>query len=299
MKNGLCYLEHGWIFLLVGIFCTIGCPSPSTATAPHVLRNIQVMYQKGQWYVVLSGSETMTYKAIKVTNPLRLVVDLSNTVSQILSFPPTEENNIIGEIKTRTLAREPQPLTRVEIGLKRDTSYKISRLKEHILVRFDTSPLLAKAAPVQVGRVVESKVKSDAPKTRDAQDAAILQRTAEEPMALTQSAEKESLHPASKILAIQWVTSIEKISFDIIADGRLDNHDVFVLTDPLRLVVDLLGVQYSEVKDDLNLSGPWVKRIRVGVHPDKVRVVFDLLAVPEGRVPYKVELGDDRLVISF
>jgi hypothetical protein len=63
------------------------------------------------------------------------------------------------------------------------------------------------------------------------------------------------------------------------------------------LVLDFMKVKSAKVKSAQSLKGPLAKKIRVGVHPDKLRVVFDL--VPEKGLPYQITLGNDRLVVSF
>ena len=110
---------------------------------------------------------------------------------------------------------------------------------------------------------------------------------------------KKLLSPASKILAIQPVTSNDDLVFLITGNGSLDNYDALILTDPPRLVLDLFGVQSTEVKDIMNLNGSLVEKVRVGIHGDKVRVVFDLLLNSEAGVPHRVFSRDDRLVVSF
>ena len=64
-------------------------------------------------------------------------------------------------------------------------------------------------------------------------------------------------------------------------------------------MVDLLGVTATEVENDVILSGPWAKRIRVGQHDDKVRVVFDLVFTPKAELPYHISIEENRLVVSF
>jgi len=66
---------------------------------------------------------------------------------------------------------------------------------------------------------------------------------------------------------------------------------------PHRVVMDLGGVQSSDVKDALTLSGSLVERVRFGLHPDKVRVVFDL--IPEAGVTYQVISEGDTLQVLF
>jgi hypothetical protein len=110
---------------------------------------------------------------------------------------------------------------------------------------------------------------------------------------------KEILPPANKLLAIQWLASEEKIDFDIICDGRVVKYNDFVLADPPRLVVDVFGIQSIDTKGNLEPGGPWVKRIRLGLHPERARIVFDLGAMSAGGAQYQIILRDDRLEVSF
>ena len=103
--------------------------------------------------------------------------------------------------------------------------------------------------------------------------------------------------PANKITAIQPIRSGEELKVYIIGDGILDNVNVFPITDPARLVVDLMGIESAVAKATVPPSDPWVKGIRLGTHPDKVRVVFDL--IPAAGLPYQVLSTGDRLVVSF
>ena len=110
---------------------------------------------------------------------------------------------------------------------------------------------------------------------------------------------KGPLPPANKILSIQLVARNEDHDVHIIGDGRLDDYEVFTLTDPPRVVIDLWGVQSTEVTDDLSLGGPLVKKVRVGLHANRVRIVFDLVHIPDAGVPYQIVSKGDRLQITF
>ena len=110
---------------------------------------------------------------------------------------------------------------------------------------------------------------------------------------------KGPLPPANKILSIQLVARNEDHDVRIIGNGRLDDYEVFMLKDPSRVVIDLWGIQSTEVADDLSLGGPLVKKVRVGLHANRVRIVFDLDHIPDAEVPYQVVSKDDRLQITF
>ena len=283
--------------LLALIFSASGCatkssaPSASqtsagerTATEAKQLRDIQVVDQIGYLNVLLIGSDAMTYTAFKAIDPLRLVVDLPNTESEIASSPLAVENEIVGKVETIMLSMGPQPMTRVEIGLNKETPYEIIQEQNQIRVQFETGVVLTEVSSVEAESVPESET--------------VVYQT--EPQAVTStsqpSAEESSL-PAKKITAIQPIASDDKLKVYIIGDGSLGNYNVFTLTDPARLVLDLMGVESVTGKGNIPSSDNLVKEIRVGAHTDKVRVVFDL--IPAAGLPYQVTAVGDRRVVSF
>jgi len=83
-------LKGGFVFLPALFFCAVVYATSTTPTEPHVLRNVRVVSQSGKWHVMLIGSGSMTYKATKTSNPLRVLIDLPNTVSKPLIASPVE-----------------------------------------------------------------------------------------------------------------------------------------------------------------------------------------------------------------
>jgi hypothetical protein len=91
--------------------------------------------------------------------------------------------------------------------------------------------------------------------------------------------------------------SDEGVEFRIVTDGSLAKYAAFHLTDPPRVVVDLFGLQSNQVKGEVHPSGTVVKKVRVGFHAGKVRVVFDL--IPALGVPYRAAAEGDHLIVTF
>jgi len=296
-------LKRGWIFLWVWLLFASGHATPAAATDPHVLRDVWVLHQNGQWHVVLIVSESVSYTTIEASDPRRLVVDLPNTLSKTVLTSPIRENEIIGTVKTETVVHEPQPLTRVEIALKRDTSYQISRLKEKIWMTFDKAAPTHKVEPASAEQVGATEAEDPLPKSKATQKTTATRILAEGQRRPSPPPARKNLPVASKIITIEPVALDEDLDVHIIGDGRLDNYDVSLLSNPPRLVVDLIGVKSTEVKDDLTLSGPWVRKVRVGQHSDRVRVVFDLASErfigPKRELPYQIILEGNRMVVSF
>jgi hypothetical protein len=370
----------------------------SAVTDHHVLRDIRVLDIEVHFDLLRSGSKDIYYSAFKAIDPLRLVLDLPNTVEENVVSPLAVENEIISKIETTTLVHQSQPLTRIEIGLNRDTAYLIDQAQAEIWVQFYADPQLSEAAAARGEPVVHPEVEAHLPEIKEPQatgapqsaseevlagtrpaaeervdDSQAVTRepmvaappaleealtatrptaeervvasqavtrepmvtappaseevlaaarptaeervdasqavtkepmvaappTSEEALAASRPAAEQLLSPASRILGIEPITSGEGLAITIVGNGKLENYHAFVLRNPPRLVLDLVGVKSSQVKNTLSLVGPRVKNIRVGLHANKVRVVFDLNFIPKSEIPYHIVGVKDRLVVTF
>jgi type IV pilus assembly protein PilQ len=298
--------------LMALIFYAFGCASqpaaPPTSQADagdrvsaetQQLQDIQVVDQDGFLGIYLVGSDAMTYTAFKAIDPLRLVLDLPNTESEISSSPLAVENEIIGTIETMMLAQEPQPMTRVEIGLNQETQYEIVQETNQIVVQFEKTAVVVETEPTPEAEVVLVQTET-VPEMEAAATSPEMEATATPPemeAAATPASSEEMSLPAEKITAIQPIAYGEELKVYIIGDGSIAKYNVFTMTDPARVVLDLMGVELAAGKATVPPSDPLVKGIRMGTHPDKVRVVFDL--IPAEGLPYHITSVGDRLVITF
>jgi len=291
-------MGKGWSLLgclLIVVCLSMGCatapvpPGISQVTVeeqvvlpPDILTDIQVAGRDVRLFFKLSDATWRTYTAYEVTDPSRVIVDLPNAMAE--GIPPSwpVENGLISKIETVTVHPKPQPYTRVVIELARETSYTIGRVEEEIVVTFDQAP----ESPVISSVLVRARAE---PPT--------VEPFAETPLVQSQATAEERLPSARRLLTIQASAIDQEAKFFIVADGRLDQYRVVHFTDPPRVVLDLRGVQSSDVKDAVTLSGSLVKRVRVGLHTDKVRLVFEL--IPEVRVTYQVISEGDTLQVLF
>jgi hypothetical protein len=241
----------------------------------------------------------MPFKTIETNNPPRVVVDLPNTSSKTMITSPIRENGVIATVKTSTVVHEPQPLTRVEIKLNRVVSYKISRVQKRIWVTFENTSPTPEAKATSGERFAATEAEDQPSKAEVSQESTAIRPSAEKRKITSPPPRVDSLPLASKILSIEPIALDQDLDVHIIGDGRLENYDVSFLPDPPRLVVDLKGVKSSVVKNVLTLDGPWVLKVRVGQHADRVRVVFDLGINPEAELPYQITLEENRLVVSI
>jgi len=250
---------------------------------PHVLKYIQVDNMRVDLHLRPYGAGSVNYSAFKFHNPLKLVIDLPNTVTENVSYPLAVENEIIGKIETIMLEYKSQPFTRVEIGLNQDASYLIDQGREEIWVSFYPA---------------KTQDQSSAEEAKN-QAAVSEEITSKKPLISSLLGDQEHQKPASKVSEIQTMTSEEGLDIHIIGNGKIAEYNVLVLDRPPRLVVDLFGITSTEVKGNPKVESDMVKRIRVGTHDGKVRVVFDLTHIPQKGVPYQLTSKGNRLVISL
>lgn len=265
------HLKKKWVLLLfIAILAT--CDSARSATAtPQVLKNVRLVYQNDNWHVVLKGSEFMTCRAVTVDNPLRLLIHMSNTLSQSATYSRIFENEIIGHIKTTVFFRDSQPNSWVEVGLRKDVYFEVKRLREEIWVTLYT---------------------------RGTEKVAAFDSIKKKPLLLPQRIGRvDSSSLANKLLSIRTVKVDQKLLIIILVNGTLNDYDAFHLANPPRLVVDLLGVQSSMIEDSLNLNESPIDKVRVGLLEDRARTVFYL--IPKLGLPYQVVSGKDRLQVSL
>lgn len=82
--------------------------------------------------------------------------------------------------------------------------------------------------------------------------------------------------PPAKILkSVSAQAMAGGVLVGLLADGALDNVEVFTLENPARLVVDIPGVQAAASARNVKVESSVVTAVRVGGHAGKVRVVVD------------------------
>ena len=68
----------------------------------------------------------------------------------------------------------------------------------------------------------------------------------------------------------------------MLTDGPVKAYKSFFLQDPPRFVIDLDGEWQTRRWPEIRVNSDLVKKIRIGRHPDRLRIVMDLKI---GQVP--------------
>lgn len=110
---------------------------------------------------------------------------------------------------------------------------------------------------------------------------------------LAQKIDGAPVAPAHTLMAIDLERGTDEIGVVISADGSMV-HEAQLLEDK-RLVIDIPGVASVLRKPSVNVKHPVLKKVRLGYHLDKVRVVLDLA----GPVSYAVESQGTKLIVRL
>lgn len=87
---------------------------------------------------------------------------------------------------------------------------------------------------------------------------------------------------AKSLRGVEISVKVDGVNVDIKGDGLIPDYNSFQLVRPTRLVVDLPDLSKAEGKNNIKVGSQLLTDIRIGQHPDKVRLVFTF---PEAKLP--------------
>lgn len=100
---------------------------------------------------------------------------------------------------------------------------------------------------------------------------------------LTPDLSKKDLHASLKkedisqrLIAIKPISHKDRCEIEIMSDSPIQRFNHFFLYSPTRLVINLFGKWKQPGESEIKPESALLKRIRLGLHPDKLRIVFDL-----------------------
>ncbi|MBI5892503.1 MAG: type IV pilus secretin PilQ [Deltaproteobacteria bacterium] len=231
--------------------------------------------------VSIEGTGNITYTAFKLSEPFRLVIDIPDADIDKVKESVTVENGIITQITTAHYGKEQAgtKIGRVTIGLKNDADYKIDVQEGKLLVTLNTS----------ASQEVKAQEKKPVPE--------VLNRGAEPVKPVPEGLNRAK---AEKITAIETIKKEKDLTqIMVFADGDIGSYNAFGLDDPSRLVLDIWGVgtAIADKDKEINIGGSHIKKIRLGEHKDKIRLVFE--SIPKNLPLYSVDVTGAAMTISY
>ncbi|MHB8120891.1 MAG: type IV pilus secretin PilQ [Desulfuromonadaceae bacterium] len=201
-------------------------------------------------------SSSATYTSYKTTSPLRLVIDLSQATQGNLSDPIIINKGNFKSVTASRFDTDAGVLTRLEIELVHDSD-----------------PVITAGGPDS------SELKISFPLLVDPPPSALINETTTVLPAVVEplSATLESAPVSSNYNMPRTLTDISVNNNVIILalDGPIGAFNTFRLNKPERYVVDLMNVRSGLSSRLLSLNAAGVASARIGLYPDKVRVVLD------------------------
>lgn len=145
-------------------------PAPApipTPAAPlpkaRVLTSVETLGSGATFEVRIAGDGALSYKAFRLDNPSRLVIDLSGVKNAVKKAPPVASDPIVKKVRVGQFQTAPQMVARVVLDLASKSEYKIVEEGDHLRVAFGEA--IANLSGVQAPPPV---LTAEAPKTGEA-----------------------------------------------------------------------------------------------------------------------------------
>jgi len=263
--------------------------APPSETQAKVLKvstiqKISFIEEENYTRIYIEGSETIAPPFYKfLTDPLRIAIDVPNIDLKQIKGPIKVDNGTIGEIVTTQYDDK----GRIEIGLVQMANYNISKEEKNLIIDVEK---VKKVAEVREIRKEEEAVKETPLGEMKKEEKPTVRPIA--PPAVSRAVSK-----AREILNFSFEAKKDFVIFNIVADGKLENYNAFKLDSPARLVLDIWEVDTRYPQKSIKTKNPFIKVVRIGHHPDKLRLVFDSLK-PQ-LPPHQINRIENKLIVSI
>ncbi|MEI6208310.1 MAG: type IV pilus secretin PilQ [Desulfuromonadales bacterium] len=219
--------------------------------------------------LVIKLSSPATYTSYKTTDPLRLVIDFSQVTQGDINAPVLVNKGNFKTVKVNRYDTDAGVLSRMNIELVHDS--------EAVVSASPTDPSeLRVSFPASAESAAKAVEKTDSVKPVISETAASSPPPASTPAPVSPA---PSSQPPTSVpdVAGRTLNSITASNESIILtlDGAVGDFKTFRLNKPERYVVDLINVKSGLAARLIPLNVAGVASARIGLYPDKVRVVFD------------------------
>ncbi|MCU0595540.1 MAG: tetratricopeptide repeat protein [Desulfobacterota bacterium] len=99
-------------------------------------------------------------------------------------------------------------------------------------------------------------------------------------LAVTGSAPSPEGGILTRVVSVKSKTTDRETVLTVEGNGRIQEYSWETFEDPPRIVVDLLCTNPGFESRTLAVSSPNIERVRIGHHPDRIRLVFDVKGLP-------------------
>ncbi len=267
-----------FVLTVAAVFFTVGmagraesAPEPEKAKFAAI-ESISAAGVGDSVELVVRLSSPAAYTSYKTTTPLRLVIDLSQTTQGAITEPIAINRGNIKNVSVSSFDTDAGTLTRINVELINDINAIISASP-------DNPAELHIAFPAQHADVPGANAETEtAVKSAEVPANSPVSASAPIPVAATAPVKAEPEPRAvSEVGAKRTLSAVTTKDGAIILaiDGGVDDFKTFRLNKPERYVIDLPGVVSILPSRLIPLNAAGVASARIGLYPDKTRVVLD------------------------
>lgn len=249
--------------------------------------------------LTIEAEGPIVYTTYPQLNPRGVVIEIASGVWGVLEGPFEVNRGPIRKIVNKQIGYAFSPLARMEVLLEEESHYdvrliKSNRLNLHFLRKRgekgenETKPEEANAPSAQEVNVVKNNDPEEMenieklgnieePENIDEQENIKEPENINNDMAVSPIREDVTIPTARKIVDFLITRESENARVVLIGDGEFRDFSYFLVTEPDRVVIDIWDVRRMFERSSFSGDGVYFDKVRFGDHPDKVRVVIDVI----------------------
>lgn len=260
----------------------------------------------------LKGKNLLSYTAYRLIDPLRLVIDLTDS-----KFEKTGKFRVKDKMITSVTIRNERGkgwvMGRMIISLKKPLEYSVGRKGQGVVVKIfnDRFPYPSDGSgltpPVSMEKAEEEEVIEEEGEELTEEIPEAPEKPTEEVEGVTEEVITEEVpeevtppappvvERATKILDIKTYEKEGKTVIELTGNAPVGDYNAFTLDEPKRVVLDIRDVGNLIPTNVIEVNLGIVKTVRLGQHPDKLRVAVDIKE--EAKPSYEVKKEENKIYL--
>jgi type IV pilus assembly protein PilQ len=268
------------LLVVFSLFLLFGCaqnsysvkePQP-TMSDVATLRDVSLSGEGDATKLEITSDKPLTFTYYSLRDPFRTVIDLSQTDPGSVQAPTLPASSKIKNISIAKNELTAGSLVRITLETNDQVDFSVNPDPSNPQKLVVTIGGNASSTPSSQEAQKTAEVVSTPPEN-------ISKDTAVNATASVPSANESSSPPSIEKTPLKdvFITGIDAVSsgFDVRASGSIDDYKFFTLSKPQRLVLDIFKAKSSLKSSTVVLKKFGIESARVGIYPEKVRIVFD------------------------
>ncbi|MFC1516022.1 type IV pilus secretin PilQ [Thermodesulfobacteriota bacterium] len=203
--------------------------------------------------VTIQGNQLLTYTSVKQPIPLGVLLYFPETAPDNIDTTYSPDSSVVDSISVSELTEKGQT-TRVEILLKNDVSYEVTREGNDLFITFKK--------PVETTPAAEPMAQEEEPSETGA--------------AMAAAPAPEDMMEATRLESVETNQLENGVKVNVKADGAIKDFKSFTTENPARIVFDIYNVKSPfNTEQVIPVDSKWVRRVRHFGYPDRIRLVLD------------------------